>query len=363
MVAVGRLCLGASLLALCVAGCDRSPPTEPPTVEAASTARGGPTVKAPSSPTAIALSESQIDVAWQDNSTNETGFEVHRSTGGASATFTLLAPTGANVTNYSDTGVDPLTQYCYKVRAFRRADGKTGYSGFSTPACATTLAPPPQPGSIQVTAATSGSYPDPDGYFVRLDGGPDNLIGTNASITIAPVPGGDHTVWLGGVAWNCFVDGANPRSVSVNGGTKEVAFAVICGPGSSLQVTAVTTGVDFDANGYHVTASKTCWGTPDCLMCPTCGEADVPVNGTVTTSALESGDYLVELRGVASNCGVSGSNPLIVAVPGTVDFNVACAPIPPGTEVCDNGLDDDGDGLTDSLDPDCQRPSPELNDP
>ncbi len=142
MVAVGRLCLGASLLALCVAGCDRSPPTEPPTVEAASTARGGPTVKAPSSPTAIALSESQIDVAWQDNSTNETGFEVHRSTGGASATFALLASTAAGVVSYSNVGLTPSTQYCYKVRAFRTYDGKTTYSEFSTAACATTPALP-----------------------------------------------------------------------------------------------------------------------------------------------------------------------------------------------------------------------------
>ena len=142
MLAVRRVCLGSSLLFVCVVGCDRSPPTAPPTVEAASTARGGPTVKAPSSPTAIALSESQIDVAWQDNSTNETGFEVHRATGGASATFAPLASTAAGVVSYSNVGLTPSTQYCYKVRAFRKYDGKTTYSEFSTAACATTPALP-----------------------------------------------------------------------------------------------------------------------------------------------------------------------------------------------------------------------------
>jgi hypothetical protein len=356
MLAVRRFFLGSSLLALCVVACDRSQPVEP-AVQAASTGKAGPTVKAPSNTNAVAESESRIDISWQDNSPNESGFEVHRSTAGASGAFTLLGSTGAGGTSHSDAGLTASTQYCYKVRAFKTADGKTSYSGFSNTACATTPAPPPpppQPGSIQVTTATTGSYLDPDGYFVRVDGGPDQPIGTNATITIVSVSGGDHTVWLGGVAPNCSVDGANPRSVSVNGGTTEAAFPVTCGSGASLQVTTVTTGVDLDANGYHVGATKTCWGTLECLTCPACGGADVPVNGTVTISALESADYLVELSGVASNCG-GGDWARIVAVPGAVRFDVACAPIQPGTEVCDNGLDDDGDGLTDSEDPDCQR--------
>ncbi len=100
--------LAGSLVLLSLFACDRNQPVEP-AVQAASTGAAGPTVKAPSSTNAVAVSESRIDVSWRDNSTNETGFEVHRSTSGPSGTFTLLASTGSGVTSYTDAGLNPLT--------------------------------------------------------------------------------------------------------------------------------------------------------------------------------------------------------------------------------------------------------------
>src|SRR6266581_2007700 len=141
MLALRHYSLAGSFGLLFLLACDRSHPAGPD-VQAASTGTAGPTVKGPSNTNAIALSDSRIDVSWQDNSTNETGFEVHRSTSGPSGTFTLHASMGANVTTYRDAGLNPLTQYCYEVRALKAYDGKTGYSEFSTPACATTLPPP-----------------------------------------------------------------------------------------------------------------------------------------------------------------------------------------------------------------------------
>jgi len=82
-------------------------------------------------------------VTWQDNSTSETGFEIHRSMTGPAGTFTLRASTGAGVTSYSDIGLTASAQYCYKIRAFRTTGRKTSYSAFSSAACATTPAPPP----------------------------------------------------------------------------------------------------------------------------------------------------------------------------------------------------------------------------
>ena len=144
MLAVHRVCLGSSLLLLCVVGCDRSHPVEPVFRTEAAGATG-PAVKAPSNANAVAVSDTRIDVSWQDNAANEIGFEVHRSTAGPSGAFTLLASTGAGSVSYGDAGLTPARQYCYKVRAFRRADAKTGYSAFSNTACATTPAPPPPP--------------------------------------------------------------------------------------------------------------------------------------------------------------------------------------------------------------------------
>ncbi len=82
-------------------------------------------MKAPSNTSAVGVSESRADVSWQDNSTNEAGFEVHRSTAGPTGSFSVWATTAANTTNYADEGIAASTQYCYKLRAFsttRRQD-------------------------------------------------------------------------------------------------------------------------------------------------------------------------------------------------------------------------------------------------
>ena len=116
-------------------------PDEPlaPEIQFRFATASGPTLNAPSGANAVAVSWSQINLSWQDNSSNESGFEVHRSTTGPSVVFALLASAGANLTSYSNGGLSGSTQYCYKIRAFRTAGGKTTYSAFSNTACDTTL--------------------------------------------------------------------------------------------------------------------------------------------------------------------------------------------------------------------------------
>src|SRR5439155_1179610 len=58
-----------------------------------------------------------ISLGWQDNSPNETGFDVLRSTTGASGALTSITTTAAKVTYYTDTGLDPKQPYCYTVHA------------------------------------------------------------------------------------------------------------------------------------------------------------------------------------------------------------------------------------------------------
>ncbi len=81
-------------------------------------------------------------------------------------------------------------------------------------------------GTLTVTASTTGSNLDPDGYTVSIDGGAaSQAIPTNGSVTFTG-PAGDHTVALSGVAANCTVGGANPRTVTVpSGGTASTTFA------------------------------------------------------------------------------------------------------------------------------------------
>jgi len=146
MLAARQYSLAGSVVLLSLLACDRRQPLEP------SLAAG---LAASSNLSASAVSPSQVDLAWQDNSPNETGFEVHRSTTGSGGTFTSLAKTGANVTSYSDLGLTANTNYCYKVRAFKTHGRTTSYSAFSNTACATTLGPPAAPSNVNATPPSS----------------------------------------------------------------------------------------------------------------------------------------------------------------------------------------------------------------
>ena len=97
---------------------------------------------APSNASALAVAHDTIVVSWRDNAGNESGYQVHRSTTGATGTFSLRATRLANAMKFRDAGLAPLKSYCYKVRAFRTQDGTTSYSAFSNTACATTPAAP-----------------------------------------------------------------------------------------------------------------------------------------------------------------------------------------------------------------------------
>ena len=87
--------------------------------------------------TATPLSHSQIYLEWQDMSSRENGFEVHRAVG-SGGTFTVLVTPGPDATSFGDAGLTAATQYCYKVRSFRTTGRKVTYSGFSNTSCATT---------------------------------------------------------------------------------------------------------------------------------------------------------------------------------------------------------------------------------
>lgn len=107
----------------------------------------------PSSLSATATSSSQIDLAWTDNSGDETGFEVERSTDGVN--FSLVATAAANATAYAETGLSGNTTYHYRVRA----TNAHGDSPASNPATATT--PPAQ---VAVTFTSVAAH---DGWVLE----------------------------------------------------------------------------------------------------------------------------------------------------------------------------------------------------
>jgi len=89
---------------------------------------------APSDLVATIVGSSQIDLNWTDNADNETGFKIKRDS-------SEIAEVGANVTSYSNTGLDPSTTYIYQVCASNDA----GDSTYSNEASATTDPAPEKP--------------------------------------------------------------------------------------------------------------------------------------------------------------------------------------------------------------------------
>jgi YVTN family beta-propeller protein len=93
---------------------------------------GGKAPEAPGDLVATAVSDSQIDLSWTDNSNDELGFKIERKLYGE--TFTEIATVTHNVTSYSDTGLDYYRTYYYRVTAYNDA----GDSDYSNEADATT---------------------------------------------------------------------------------------------------------------------------------------------------------------------------------------------------------------------------------
>ena len=91
----------------------------------------------PSGLTAAGVATNHINLTWNDNSTNEDGFNLERSTNGGN--YTSIGIVAAGITNYSDTGLATGTTYFYRVQAFRSCWGNSSYSA---PVTAATLVPP-----------------------------------------------------------------------------------------------------------------------------------------------------------------------------------------------------------------------------
>ena len=112
----------------------------------------GGSLPAPANLTAAAVSSSQINLTWSDNSPDEEAFEVQRSDSGGP--YVTITEVNANAISYSDHNLQPATNYSYRVRARKQST----YSDLSNIASATTHQP------VSYCTVTNGS---PSGQYIK----------------------------------------------------------------------------------------------------------------------------------------------------------------------------------------------------
>ena len=95
----------------------------------------------PAEPSGLSISDvtsNNVTLTWIDNSDNETGFEIQRSTTSGSG-FATIDTTASDVTTYLDETVLPETEYFYQIRAIN-SYGESDYTpevSVTTPAIPT----------------------------------------------------------------------------------------------------------------------------------------------------------------------------------------------------------------------------------
>lgn len=333
------------LMAVCagftVAACDSDSPFQPRSSASPLFSR----VNA-SGIAASAVSPSEIDLTWEGGSTQAIGFQVFRSITGATGSYSFIATTAATATSYADVGLTESTTYCYKVRSFRTTGRNTNYSAYSEVACATTkLGPPTGTEATPVSSSSirvrwSDNSANEDGFRVE-----------QASSVDGPwTPGGtaaaNGTSLVRSVASEqllCFrVLAFNPAGNSLPS-TPDCTAA----PAAPTNLVAVPR-----SDGIEITwQDNSSWEFGYVLQGSTDGvtfstKVVLPANTTGFHESGVGGSETHWYRVVATRDGG-------VSDPSNAASSVGGCSVTSDTELCDNGLDDNCDGLVDLADPAC----------
>jgi hypothetical protein len=169
--------------------------------------------------------------------------------------------------------------------------------------------------TLEIIIVTSGDEADTDGYTVQVDADRARAVGSSEVLQDRDISPGDHTVYVGGVADNCSVQGANPRTVSVPAaGTVAITIEIVCAARvGSVLVSIRTQGLATYPNTHTVAIDGTEMAATD--------------TGRVLLSGIPPGRHLIQLSGIAEHCTTQG-NPRTVIVRAVeiteVEFWVIC---------------------------------------
>jgi hypothetical protein len=179
-------------------------------------------------------------------------------------------------------------------------------------------------GSIRVSASTTGSALDGNGYTVMLDGVNPRHLDATGSLTIAQVSGGSHTVALGDVAQNCTAAYGLSRTVTVIiGATAEASFAVTC-----VQPTRAPAKLELvSGNGQSAVTGKT---LSHPLVVRVLDAANASIQGVTVTWAVTGGDGSVSpASGPTNSQGSASAEWTVGASPGPQTLTASISGLTP----------------------------------
>ncbi len=137
---------------------------------------------APSNVQAVSVAINQATLSWNDNSSNETGFNIYRQTN-SSGPFVLVAtlpPNSTSTDSHTDSSLQPGTFYTYHIQSFDNL-GAAGYGSVSL----TTLPSGPLQADLQITNTDHQVTVAPGALvsysIVVTNAGPNNVTGASVS--------------------------------------------------------------------------------------------------------------------------------------------------------------------------------------
>jgi hypothetical protein len=206
----------------------------------------------------------------------------------------------------------------------------------------------PDPGSIRVSAATSGSGTDEDGYRATLSGSKSRHLEPNGSATFGSLAAGDYSVALGNVAENCQItDGDASRQVTVRSGRQaSVSYQLQCSGVAADHTLTVSGGG---------TGSGTVTSNPAGIDCAI---ADGGASGTCAADFAEGTDVSLtasaasgsDFGGWSGDCAGTGACSLSMSQPKnvTATFNPEAPTPSPKHTLTVNGTGSGGGTVTSS---------------
>ncbi len=279
---------------------------------------------APSGLTAVAVSDSQINLAWTDNSSNEEAFQIERSTNGVNFVQVNLA--GANATNHQDSALTSGVTFYYRIRASNLG----GNSAYTSVANATTVTPTQM---VKADTATMNTAADWSGGTPSLAeiGLFNNVLGAGnaAALSLGDNVSVGGLTFAGNMAGPVTVGAGN--TLTLGGAGVDMSLAnqnVTFHPAMALasnQVWNVAGGRTLTVNGSFTgagfTVTKSGSGTVALGSSANDAGAKIQVNSGVVQANINNG-ITIALNGGTFNVNVAAGNPINVMLGGGIEQNI-----------------------------------------